>query len=247
MCSTPEIPVLTIADLGILREVVVRDDGHVDVAITPTYSGCPAMDALFGQTSSPHSPRTAMTTSRCAPRSPRPGRPTGSPRPAGGSSRRMASHPRPPSARLGSRRRDPGFARSRFRGPGRVSAVRIHPHSRSEPVRLDGVQGAVPLLRLRGALRLLQAAVSEQQTRTPASAGARKRASFHLLKVAELERITDDAVAITFDVPADLRARSSRSAPVSMSRCVRPSPPRRPPAQLLHLRAGGVPAGCASG
>ena len=39
----PEIPVLTIADLGVLREVTVRD-GDVEVAITPTYSGCPAMN-----------------------------------------------------------------------------------------------------------------------------------------------------------------------------------------------------------
>ncbi len=42
----PEIPVLTIADLGVLREVTVRDDGCVDVAITPTYSGCPAMSTI---------------------------------------------------------------------------------------------------------------------------------------------------------------------------------------------------------
>jgi ring-1,2-phenylacetyl-CoA epoxidase subunit PaaD len=41
----PEIPVLTIADLGVLREVEVRD-GRVDVAITPTYSGCPAMNMI---------------------------------------------------------------------------------------------------------------------------------------------------------------------------------------------------------
>ena len=41
----PEIPVLTIADLGVLREVNVRD-GHVEVAITPTYSGCPAMNMI---------------------------------------------------------------------------------------------------------------------------------------------------------------------------------------------------------
>ncbi|GJD48751.1 Putative 1,2-phenylacetyl-CoA epoxidase, subunit D [Methylobacterium crusticola] len=41
----PEIPVLTIADLGVLREVSVRD-GVVEVAITPTYSGCPAMDVI---------------------------------------------------------------------------------------------------------------------------------------------------------------------------------------------------------
>ena len=41
----PEIPVLTIADLGVLREVTVRD-GEVEVAITPTYSGCPAMNMI---------------------------------------------------------------------------------------------------------------------------------------------------------------------------------------------------------
>lgn len=45
----PEIPVLTIEDLGILRDVTVDDDdgaGFVEVTITPTYSGCPAMDAI---------------------------------------------------------------------------------------------------------------------------------------------------------------------------------------------------------
>jgi len=41
----PEVPVLTIADLGILRAVDVADD-RVTVTITPTYSGCPAMDAI---------------------------------------------------------------------------------------------------------------------------------------------------------------------------------------------------------
>jgi len=38
----PEIPVLTIADLGILRDVA-EDQGRLVVTITPTYSGCPAM------------------------------------------------------------------------------------------------------------------------------------------------------------------------------------------------------------
>jgi len=41
----PEIPVLTIADLGVLRDVSVND-GRVDVAITPTYLGCPAMNMI---------------------------------------------------------------------------------------------------------------------------------------------------------------------------------------------------------
>src|SRR4029079_4037119 len=41
----PEIPVLTIVDLGVLREIAVSD-GRVEVAITPTYSGCPAMNMI---------------------------------------------------------------------------------------------------------------------------------------------------------------------------------------------------------
>jgi ring-1,2-phenylacetyl-CoA epoxidase subunit PaaD len=41
----PEIPVLTIADLGVLRDVTVID-GRVEVTITPTYSGCPAMNMI---------------------------------------------------------------------------------------------------------------------------------------------------------------------------------------------------------
>ncbi|OGT83351.1 MAG: phenylacetate-CoA oxygenase subunit PaaJ [Gammaproteobacteria bacterium RIFCSPLOWO2_02_FULL_61_13] len=41
----PEIPVLTIADLGVLRDVGV--EGHrLVVTITPTYTGCPAMKAI---------------------------------------------------------------------------------------------------------------------------------------------------------------------------------------------------------
>lgn len=43
--TDPEIPVLTIADLGILRGVSVDQD-TVEVTITPTYSGCPAMNLI---------------------------------------------------------------------------------------------------------------------------------------------------------------------------------------------------------
>ncbi|WP_104433047.1 1,2-phenylacetyl-CoA epoxidase subunit PaaD [Kineococcus xinjiangensis] len=41
----PEVPVLTIADLGVLRDVDDHD-GHLRVTITPTYSGCPAVEAI---------------------------------------------------------------------------------------------------------------------------------------------------------------------------------------------------------
>ena len=43
----PEVPVITIAELGILRDVDVDDSSRsVTVTITPTYSGCPAMAAI---------------------------------------------------------------------------------------------------------------------------------------------------------------------------------------------------------
>ena len=43
--TDPEIPVLSILDLGILREIDVKDS-KVIVTITPTYSGCPAMHVI---------------------------------------------------------------------------------------------------------------------------------------------------------------------------------------------------------
>jgi ring-1,2-phenylacetyl-CoA epoxidase subunit PaaD len=43
--TDPEIPVLTIDDLGVLRDVMLRDD-VVTVTITPTYTGCPAMNMI---------------------------------------------------------------------------------------------------------------------------------------------------------------------------------------------------------
>ena len=42
----PELPVLTIDELGILRDVCEDDQGRVHVQITPTYSGCPAMETI---------------------------------------------------------------------------------------------------------------------------------------------------------------------------------------------------------
>ena len=41
----PEVPVLSILDLGIVRDVKINDEA-IEVVITPTYSGCPAMDAI---------------------------------------------------------------------------------------------------------------------------------------------------------------------------------------------------------
>jgi ring-1,2-phenylacetyl-CoA epoxidase subunit PaaD len=43
--SDPEIPVLTILDMGVVREAS-EENGIINVKITPTYSGCPAMDVI---------------------------------------------------------------------------------------------------------------------------------------------------------------------------------------------------------
>lgn len=44
--TDPEIPVVTLLELGILRSVQLGDDGVPEVIITPTYSGCPAMEQM---------------------------------------------------------------------------------------------------------------------------------------------------------------------------------------------------------
>jgi ring-1,2-phenylacetyl-CoA epoxidase subunit PaaD len=41
----PEVPVLTIADLGIVRDIKING-AEIEVVITPTYTGCPAMDMI---------------------------------------------------------------------------------------------------------------------------------------------------------------------------------------------------------
>jgi ring-1,2-phenylacetyl-CoA epoxidase subunit PaaD len=42
----PEIPVLTINDMGLVRDVRFAENGEIEVDITPTYSGCPAMKTI---------------------------------------------------------------------------------------------------------------------------------------------------------------------------------------------------------
>ncbi len=42
----PELPVLTLGELGVVRGVRMHDDGHAEVTLTPTYTGCPAIEAM---------------------------------------------------------------------------------------------------------------------------------------------------------------------------------------------------------
>ena len=85
---------LTLADLGVLRDVDVGRRRHVVVAITPTYSGCPAMatmrDDLVRELSGAGFDRVEVRVA-----STRPGPPTGSPRQASRSGRAGISPPGP--------------------------------------------------------------------------------------------------------------------------------------------------------
>ena len=42
----PEVPVLTIVDLGVVRRVQIISQNHIAIDLTPTYTGCPAMDVI---------------------------------------------------------------------------------------------------------------------------------------------------------------------------------------------------------
>ena len=86
----PEMPMLTLADLGVLREVASVGSAVV-VTITPTYSGCPAMATIRADlVVALHA--AGFDTWTYAPRSTRPGAPTGSPPTAGARSPSTGSH-----------------------------------------------------------------------------------------------------------------------------------------------------------
>ncbi len=42
----PEIPAINVLELGVVRQVEVEPDGKAIITITPTYTGCPAMDVM---------------------------------------------------------------------------------------------------------------------------------------------------------------------------------------------------------
>ena len=44
--TDPEVPVLSILDLGIVRDIILKTTDEIEVVITPTYSGCPAMSMI---------------------------------------------------------------------------------------------------------------------------------------------------------------------------------------------------------
>ncbi len=175
---------------------VERVGAECVVTVTPTYSGCPATRVIEDDIRSAVAavtgdrPRVvtalapAWTTDWIAPEARRKLREAGiaPPHATAGNARATSAQP-------------VAFHRARARGA--LPELRIVADVGARAVRLDGVQGAIPLRRLPRAVRLLQAAL----TRPPRTHVSK----FHSLPVASVERETRDAIAITFDVPEALR------------------------------------------
>ena len=155
----PEVPVVSIVELGIVRDVRVDDDELV-VALTPTYSGCPATAVIEADA------RAALAAAEAGAcrievraRAAR-GPPTGSRRRRASACARSASRRPATAGRIDVTGISP--LRRRQRGHA-VPALRLAQHRVAVAIRLDGLQGAVPLRRLPRAVRLLQAALTPRR------------------------------------------------------------------------------------
>ena len=201
--ADPEIPTLTIEDLGILRSVDYSPGRGVVVTITPTYSGCPAMREIAADVQARLSragfERVTVETQLAPPWSTDWITEEGH--------RKLAAVGiAPPGTGTRARRPRPADAWPAPR-PGCLPALRLARHPADGPVQRHGLQVAAPLQRVRRALRSSEA----HMTQTPISPGAgrvtpasRRSRDFHRLTVKRVERLTDDSAAITLAVPGDL-------------------------------------------
>ena len=131
----PELPELSIWDLGVLREVR-QDGGGLTVAITPTYSGCPALAAIREDIA------TCLTNAGCQ-------------------GFEIVEQTRPPwttalMSRAACAQLRAGGDCAAGRWPGALPGLRQRRDGLGQRVRFDRLQGALPLPDLLGALRPLQ-------------------------------------------------------------------------------------------
>ena len=171
--------------------------GTVQVVITPTYSGCPAMDVIARRVEhvARRSGWAATVATQLTPAW------TTDWMSAAGRDKLRDAGIAPPGARAAEVAPGPvhvGLTVRRVDLP----PVRLRRHARDRAVRLHRVQGPAPLQRLPRALRRVQGDLMTTllTTTTP----QRHRARFHALTVSAVERLTDDAVAVSFAVPQDL-------------------------------------------
>ena len=116
-----------------------------------------------------------------------------------------------------------------------LSPLRFEAHGAARAIRLDGMQGAIPLPRLPRAVRLLQAALMSK---------CHRLSKFHPLR-SRVERETRDAVAITFAVPR----RAARRVPLRAGPASHAARRHRRPgraALVLDLLGGAGGRRCAS-
>ena len=126
--TDPEIPVITLREMGILREVRQGGDGVTEVVITPTYSGCPAMGQIEDDV------RAALAAAGVV---------------VGGGAA-LANR----GALCGQVALGHGCA---------LPPMRLIQHHRDFPLWLHSLQGAIPLPRLHGTVRLLQTLLIRQE------------------------------------------------------------------------------------
>jgi len=189
----PEIPVLTIADLGVLREVTVRDDGCVDVAITPTYSGCPAMSTIAFDVAVALE-RAGFHVSHGA---------------VAGLDHRLDERGRPPQA-SGLRHRAAAAGklapRAVRRAAGGLSAMRLRGYRAAVGIRFDLLQGVMALQALPRTVRLFQVSLIMSRHLVIASqrVGAKRRPTTGSAKQSRVEHsILDCFVALLLAMTAE--------------------------------------------
>ncbi len=162
----PEVPALSIVDLGIVRDVVERDDGTLALVLTPTYSGCPATEAIEAASraaieAAGLGPIRVETAARA------------------GVVERLDQRRRPTQARRLRHRaagplRVPGRAAAPLRPRvAALPALRQPAHRAAVRVRVDRVQVAASLPRVPRAVRALQADLSDAAV--PSAARPRDR------------------------------------------------------------------------
>ena len=196
--TDPEMPMLTLEDLGVLRDVR-EDDGRVVVTITPTYSGCPAMatmrdDLVHRLSDAGYDARVVVSLT--------PAWSTDWISERGRAALRAhgLSAPGPAPRRTG----PVALNLLPTRRERRLPAVRVAPH-----VELTSEFGATACKALYRCTDCLEPVRAREGALMAAAA-------FHTLTVADVEELTDDAVAVTFEVPDDLARRVRvRARPVA--------------------------------
>ncbi len=180
----PEIPVLTLEDLGVLRGVE-RREGRIVVKLTPTYTGCPAtlairlaVEAALAQAGLAEATvETVLSPPWTTDDITEEGR------------RKLKEFGIAPPARAGG-------VRALFADEtDRLPQVRIDPHHKDLRIRLHAVQGTVALRELRRALRRLQVPLSPPGTMH----------DFQSLEIVEVKRETPEAISVTLRIPDALR------------------------------------------